>query len=293
MNPKISVVMPVWNGEKYLAEAIKSVLDQTLREFEFIIVNDGSTDATEEIIQTFADPRIVYLKNEANLGLSKSFNKGIAAATGEYLARMDADDIALPERFAKEAAFLDSHPEIGVVGSAVWRIDEKGAKLGLSRKALEPQALKWQSLFSTPLFHPAVMARAEVLKENPFDESLASSEDYELWSRLMFERGVKLANLPEPLLMYRVFPGSFTKSLTPEKRRNSINNSLANIERYAALTPADKKLLTEAFMGKPSLAESLAILKLYRRIRQEFIARESFIPSLRPFILGLAKRILR
>ena len=179
-NPTVSVVMPVLNGEKYLAEAMKSVLDQTFRDFEFIIINDGSTDSTEEIIQTFTDPRIVYLKNEANLGLSKSFNKGIAAARGRYIARMDADDVALPDRFEKELAFLESRPEIAVVGTAIWRIDENGRKLGLSRKATEPQALKWQCFFSTPLFHPTVMARAEVLKENPFDESLPSSEDYEL-----------------------------------------------------------------------------------------------------------------
>lgn len=293
MKPTISVVMPVLNGEKHLTEAIRSILDQSFGDFELIIINDGSTDKTEEIIKSFNDPRIVYVKNPTNLGLSKSFNIGIKQAQGEYIARMDADDIALPNRFEKQLAFLTSHSDINVLGSAIWRIDDVGQKLGISRKALEPQALKWQSLFSTPLFHPTVMARTKILKQNPFDENLHNSEDYELWSRLLFEKGCQLANLPEPLLMYRVFSSSFTKSLPTEKRLNSINNSLRNIERYMPLSPSDRELFTKVVIGKPSLRESFEILKLYRRIRNQFIIKESFAPSLQPFIMSLLKRLLK
>lgn len=293
MNPKVSVVMPVYNGEKYLAEAIRSILDQSFKDFELLVINDGSTDRTGDMLRSYTDPRIVILENETNLGLSKSFNKGIMASRGSYIARMDADDVAVPERFEKQMSFLAAHPEVDIVGSATWRIDGEGRRLGISRKALEPQALKWQSLFSTPLFHPTVMGKASVFKENPFDESLPSSEDYELWSRLIFEKNIKIANLPEPLLMYRAFPASFTQNLSPEKRANSLNNSLRNIERYLPLTTGEKGLFTKAFMGKPSLRESFEILKLYRRIRNQFIARESFVPSLKPFILGLLKRLLK
>ncbi len=293
MKPEISVVMPVLNGEKYLAEAMRSILEQSLSDFEFIIINDGSTDKTEEIIKSFNDSRIVYVNNPTNLGLSKSFNIGIRETRGEYIARMDADDIALPDRFEKQLDFLRSNPEIDIVGSAIWRIDKDGKKLGVSHKALLPKALEWQSLFSTPLFHPTVMGRTQVFKENHFDESLSSSEDYELWSRLMFEKGSKLANLSEPLLLYRVFPGSFTKSLSPEKRINSINNSLKNIERYTSLSQSEKELFTKAVMGKPSVRESFKILTLYMRIRNQFIAKESFTPSLKPFVLNLLKRLLK
>lgn len=293
MKPEISVVMPVYNGEKYLKEAIESILNQSFKNFEFIIINDGSTDKTAEIIQSYRDERIVYINNEKNLGLSKSFNIGIKVAQGSYIARMDADDLSLPERFEKQLNFLALHPEISIVGSAIERINEKGEKLGVSRKALEPQALKWQSLFSTPLFHPTVVGRAQIFKENLFDESLTNSEDYELWSRLMFEKGCKLSNLPEPLLLYRVFPNSFTKKLSPEKRANSTNNSLRNIGRYATLSTAEQELLMKAFTGKPSFRESFQILSLYRRIRNKFIAQESFTPSLKPFVLGLLKRLIK
>lgn len=292
MNPEISVVLPVYNGEKYFKEAVESVLGQTFGDFELIIVNDGSTDRTEALVKPFlADRRVHYLKNEENLGLSKSFNKGIRAASAAYVARMDADDVALPDRFAKQLAFLESHPEIGIVGSAAILIDENGRTVGRATKALEPKALRWQSLFSTPLIHPTVFARTDILKENPYDERLANSEDYELWSRLMFEKDARLANLAEPLLLYRVFPASFTKSLSPQKRLNSIANSLKNMERYIPLSDREKEVFTKSVIGKPSLKESFEMLKLYRRLRNEFIARESFTPSLKPFFMNLLKRL--
>src|SRR4051812_30773328 len=137
-NPKISVVMPVLNGEKYLREATESILNQTFKDFEFIIINDGSTDRTEEIIQSFADPRIVYIKNEKNVGLSRVFNQGIRAAQGTYIARMDADDISLLHRFEKELEYLENNPKIDIVGSAMMIIDAEGKKV---RKALRPEKL--------------------------------------------------------------------------------------------------------------------------------------------------------
>ena len=126
MNPKISVIMPVLNAELYLKTAIESVLSQTIPDFEFIIINDGSTDKTEEIIKSYQDPRIIYIKNDTNIGLSKSYNLGIRASKGEFIARMDADDISFKDRFESQLEFLEAHQEVGVVGGGVILIDESG-----------------------------------------------------------------------------------------------------------------------------------------------------------------------
>ena len=123
--PKVSVVMPAYNAEKYIGEAIESILNQTFRNFEFIIINDGSVDRTKEIIQEYDDPRIVLLENDKNSGIVVTLNKGVDAATGEYIARMDADDIALSNRIEQQVMFLNTHRNIGVVGSALQIFGEE------------------------------------------------------------------------------------------------------------------------------------------------------------------------
>src|SRR5215467_3612831 len=125
----LSVVMPAHNAEQFIREAIESVLEQTVSDFEFIILNDGSVDRTGEIICSYSDERIVYIDNEHNLGLPKSCNRGIAAARGNFIARMDADDVCVHDRFEKQLKFLRDHPEIGIVGSDMQVIDESGCRL--------------------------------------------------------------------------------------------------------------------------------------------------------------------
>jgi glycosyltransferase involved in cell wall biosynthesis len=124
--PKVSVVMSVYNGEKYLCEAIDSILNQTFENFEFLIVNDGSTDRTLEILQSYRDPRIKVINNERNIGLTASLNKGLKIAKGEYVARMDADDVSFPHRLEQQKAFLDRNPRVAMVGSWAEVIDESG-----------------------------------------------------------------------------------------------------------------------------------------------------------------------
>ncbi|MDO8424096.1 MAG: glycosyltransferase [bacterium] len=282
--PKISVIMPVLNGEKYLREAIESILGQSFDDFEFIIINDGSVDKTEEIIRSYKDARIVYIKNDKNLGLSRSFNIGINATKGLYIARMDADDISLPDRFKKQMEFLKTHPDIEIVGGKALLINKAGKKIGKLNKPETHVEIKWQSLFSTPLIHPTVMARATVLKDNLYDETLYNSEDYELWSRLIFQAGVKLANLPEPVLKYRVYPESFTQSLSFNKRQTSAMNAIANIERYTLLSGPEKEII----IRKPhTLREVGMVFGLYRRAAKEFQRKEKFKPNLSQYFLTL------
>jgi glycosyltransferase involved in cell wall biosynthesis len=269
----ISVVMPVLNGEKHLREAMESVLKQTFTDFEFIIINDGSTDTTAEIIKAYNDPRIVYIDNGANLGLAKSFNIGIQAARGIYIARMDADDISIKDRFARQVRYLEMHPDVGVLGSAAIRIDLSGKKLGKISRPTNHLDIKWRSLFSTPLIHPTVIARSEVLKNNPFDETLHNSEDYELWSRLLFTTDTRFANLPEPLLLYR--EAGFTQNLDKSRRAVSAGNTISNIERYTLVGNTERDVLILLRQDERlSLEHYWTIWHLYFRAAENFTKKE-------------------
>lgn len=197
--PMISVVMPVYNGEKYLREAIDSILNQTYRDFEFIILNDGSTDKTEEIVLSYTDPRIVYVKNEENLQIVKTLNKGIGLARGKYIARMDADDISVAERFEKQLRFMEENPDIGVCGT--W-LETFGAKKHIWRYPVLHEEIKTALLFNSSLGHPSVMIKKEFFNYCLYQEKYNKAEDYALWAEGIDK--VKFHNLPEILLLYRL-----------------------------------------------------------------------------------------
>lgn len=157
---KISVVMPAYNAEKYIGQAIESILNQTYSNFEFIIINDGSNDKTKEVILSYKDDRIIYLENERNFGIVVTLNKGLEKANGEYIARMDADDIAEPNRFEKQIKYLDKNIEIGVLGSGICTFGENIE----SKKRLfttNADQLKAELIFSSCIAHPTVMIRKE------------------------------------------------------------------------------------------------------------------------------------
>lgn len=208
--PKISVILPAYNAEKYINEAIDSILTQTYRDFELIILNDCSKDRTEEIILSYEDDRIVYLKNQVNMGVAATLNRGLAAAKGEYVARMDADDISLPERFEKQAAYLDEHPGTAVLGAALERFGE-GIPTQLRRFSATPAEMKVDLLFTCGLAHPSVMMRRAVICElGGYDLEFEGMEDYELWCRVAREHQV--TTLDEVLLRYRIHPQQVTKN---------------------------------------------------------------------------------
>jgi len=203
--PKISVILPVYNGEKYLTEAIDSILSQTYRDFELIIINDCSFDGTSEILSSYTDARIRIVNNSSNLKLSRSLNKGIELSQGQFIARMDADDISLPERFEKQIAFLESHPDIGAVGCQVKKIDEDGKFIRNLLRETRPEVIKWGLFFGPPLAHPSVMMRATVIKSaGGYSNDTLAAVDYECWTRLI--KVTKFSNLPEFLFLYRVHP---------------------------------------------------------------------------------------
>lgn len=185
MNLKVTVLMSVHNGEKYLREAIESILNQTFKDFEFIIVNDGSADSSKEIIFSYDDPRIVYVENETNIGLTKSLNKGLKLAKGEYIARMDADDISLPERLEKQTNFLNKNQDIALVGSLSQTIDTQGNTLNNNQESLFKEKIYYNLYFGNVFPHSSVMFRKTAVESvGGYDENFRQAQDLDLWSRL-------------------------------------------------------------------------------------------------------------
>ncbi len=208
--------MSVHNGARYLREAISSILNQTEKEFEFIIVNDASTDESESIISSFNDPRIVLIKNPQNLGLTKSLNIALQKSTGTYIVRMDADDIALPERLTVQKNFLDTHPDIVCVGSALRIIDEHGNEHGTKSVFTDPLLLNFYMRLKNQMAHPTVMFRKDIiLSVGGYDETFRYAQDYDLWSRLL-DKGYLFSNINTPLLLYRSHTGSITQGKTKD-----------------------------------------------------------------------------
>lgn len=235
--PLVSVILPVYNAALYLRQAVDSILGQTFTDFELLLINDGSTDDSENIIQSYNDGRIRYVKNEGNSGLIFSLNKGIELACGEWIARMDADDISLPERLEKQLTFLTSNPLVELLATTVKLIDDQTRQLpdweDDKRHTTAAQIRKFLPM-NNCIAHPTVMGKASVFKKYKYQPDLTGeykyvhnqkySEDYDLWLRLAAD-GVIIEKLVEPLLLYRVLPTSITRF-----RKVNIFNRIANIK---------------------------------------------------------------
>jgi len=218
MHPLVTVLMPVYNGEKHLAEAVQSILDQTYRNFEFLVMDDGSTDGSAEIIASFKDERIMLNRAENNEGITKTLNRGIGIAKGFYIARMDCDDISHPQRLMRQVNFLEEHPETGVLGTAIEQIKKNGPGKTKRWPATDAE-IKINMLFQNPLYHPTVMVRREALANTRYPESMRYAQDYSLWTAL--SPVTRFANLPEALLRYRTHPGQVTKTKAAEQATNA------------------------------------------------------------------------
>ncbi|MCG3772759.1 MAG: putative glycosyltransferase EpsE [Nitrosomonadaceae bacterium] len=205
--PSVSILMPVYNGERFLREAIDSVLRQTCRDFELLILNDGSTDASRTIVNSYTDSRIRLIDNEQNRGLPATLNRGLAEASSGLIARQDADDLSFPTRLAKQVEFLSHHPDVALVGTQARFIDERGYSNGsILRRACSHDSIKWDLLFDNSFTHSSVMFRKEVIQGEfgGYDETFSRCEDYDLWSRVAMRH--RVANLRETLVSYRLHP---------------------------------------------------------------------------------------
>jgi len=232
--PKISVLLPVYNGGEYLQTAIDSILNQSYSDFEFIIINDASTDNSEKLICSYTDSRIRYIKNEQNIGLIRTLNKGLDLCNGDYIARMDQDDIANDKRLEKQNDILDKNPEIGVCGS--WFTLFGTRNNHVAKHPEHPEHIKIGMLAYCAIGHPTVMMRKSSLQGLKYDEDYQAAEDYEFWTRLL--RITKFYNIQESLLDYRLHE---TNMSVKENSIQSINTTRI-VENQLAYIGLDRNL---------------------------------------------------
>lgn len=204
-NSLVSVIIPCYNTSKYVEQAIRSIMNQTYKNLEIIVTDDYSTDDTLEILQNLAkeDSRIRLYKNERNLKIIKTLNQMVQKSNGEYIARMDADDISAPDRIEKQLEYLQKHKEIDVCGTNAVIIDENNNKIGKSILPSSFDEVVFYSKYFCPVYHPTILGKSWVFKENPYSEDFVHIEDYELWVRLLFLKNVKISNIEEKLFFYR------------------------------------------------------------------------------------------
>jgi len=222
MSPEVSIVMSVYNGDYYLGAAIESILGQSFANFEFIIVDDGSTDSTWDILSKYArcDERILLSRNPENVGLTRSLNKGLRKARGRFIARQDGDDISFPERLASQMAYLQRHDAVGLLGTAYYKVDSQGRRSPrIYRHPQTDTEIRWKMLFHNAFCHTSVIFRREVFEAGNdfYDEDLPYSQDYDLWARVL--RRTRAANLPEPLVAFRMHESSIRHAHGEEQSR--------------------------------------------------------------------------
>ncbi|MDB5282007.1 MAG: glycosyl transferase family 2 [Bacteroidota bacterium] len=284
--PAITVLMPVYNAQLHLKEAIESILNQTFTDFEFLIINDGSTDNSEQIIKSYSDPRINYVKNEANIKLIATLNNGFAIAKGQYIARMDADDISLPERLAKQFAFMESHPEVSLAGTWFESIGEINAP---GKYESDINLIRLKMLYQTQFCHPSVIIRKEAIKSIPvpFDPAFIHAEDYELFSQLTYH-GIT-TNIPEVLIKYRVHAANVSIVYRDIQIENSIRIRLDNFKIIGVDATADEAVALELLAyqkydqlrDKISLLESLLTKMAFASRNNKFIAQQVLLSFVR------------
>jgi glycosyltransferase involved in cell wall biosynthesis len=210
--PLVSIILPAYNCEKYIAASVASIIEQVYDNFELIIINDGSTDKTAAILKTLTDQRIKIITNDGIKGLIYSLNRAIDESKGEYIARMDADDIATNDRIEKQVHWLLHHPDTSVVGTFIKIIDSNGNEKDnwqLDRATSSVASIRKAMIRENCLAHPTIMARADILRTYKYSATQKNIEDYDLWLRILAD-GLIIEKIPQPLLYYREHANSVT-----------------------------------------------------------------------------------
>lgn len=245
--PLVSVIMPVYNTEAYLGEAIRSVLDQHFTDLELIVVDDGSADGSADVISSFTDPRIRFERHTSNRGVSRTLNRALELASGTYIARHDSDDVSLPDRIAKQVAYLQAHPECGIVGTYASTTTPEGEDLSvIEHHPTSDAGIRFAQFFDSAFVSSTVIFKRSLLENTGgFDEDPARPiwDDYDMWSRLV--RYTKATNLPEYLLRYRMLGSGLTgttthaRDMVMEQRRRNIRFAIPAVnERILELSAA-------------------------------------------------------
>jgi glycosyltransferase involved in cell wall biosynthesis len=249
MRPSISVVLPVYNCPHYVGEAIDSILAQSFTDFELIVIDDGSTDETPRVLERVRDSRVRRYAQE-NRGLAATLNRGIELARGRYIARQDQDDISKPERFSKQVAFLDAHPDCALIGTwaQIWR--ERAPTDRVHQHPSDNATLKFELLLNNPFVHSSVMIRKSALDRVGAyctDRNRQPPEDFELWSRIA--RVYAVANIPEVLHIYREIEGSMSRLGESPFMKHVVTICAENIAWAAGSEPSDPQVVNIAALA--------------------------------------------
>jgi hypothetical protein len=305
-DPRVSVVMAVYNAERYLEQAVRSILDQTYGDFELIMIDDGSTDRSPAMLKSFSDgDRRLNVHRQPNSGLIASLNKACALARGTYVARMDADDISLPRRFEKQVQYLDARKEIGVLGTWIQDIGADEQPGPIWPLPTDPATIPWFLMFGNCLAHPSVMMRRELIQSLAYRAEAIHVEDYDLWIRASSMSGV--ANIPEVLLKYRILSQSVSsrhlavqETQAAELQRSLRQHLVGTTEAVEPVTAEMLLRLYEAYRRKHSMdsgAESEIALDVLRRLYLSGELRQA-LPRVLPlfprlFSLQAVRKVLR
>jgi hypothetical protein len=289
--------MAVFNGERYLREAVDSVLAQTFEDFELLVVDDGSTDSSRDLLASYRDPRVRRIENSRNLGLTPSLNIGLRAARGELVARMDADDVAEPQRLAVQVTAMAADPGLVLIGSSYRLINEFGAVTGLTSRDLDDFRIRWVSLFRTPLAHTTAIFRRSLVTSRGcyYDEHRPTAQDYGLWLRLLDHgRGRVLA---EPLMRYRVHPQNVTHTRRDSQKANLHATAVDNLHhRWPGLAAArgNLELLLSLYHGQRQVAPADVprLVRALEGVKREFARRWSLSPTQRRWLDRQAAGVL-
>jgi glycosyltransferase involved in cell wall biosynthesis len=288
MIPRVSVVMPVYNVAPHVEATISSVLAQTFTDFELLVLDDCSTDGTAAVVQAMRDPRIRFIQNARNLGRAGTDNAALPYVRGEYIAKMDGDDLCHPERLARQVAYLDSHPDVNVMGA--W-MQNFGASTYLNRYPTTPAAAQVLTLFTLPTGNPSVMLRTRLFREQgmTYDGSLRQTEDYDFFAR--YVRALRIATLPEALIQYRVPPDAVKTAILTE-RATVADEVRERLLRDWGVVTSERELRvhnTIAMLGRPLGDITLAEVEAWLR---KLIAFNDQQPLFEPAALrqGLGER---
>jgi glycosyltransferase involved in cell wall biosynthesis len=274
--PRVSAITGTYNGERFLRPAIESILNQTFRDFELIVIDDCSTDSTVRILAEFKDARLTIVRNARNLGIAETLNKGLALARAEYIALQDHDDVSDRTRFQHQVDFLDAHPDVAVVGSACRAIDESGALKWDHPVACENIELKWKLLFDNPFRHTSLMLRrraVEAVAKYSLNPQYRFAEDYDLVSRIA--NLYRVANVPMRLVDWRIYPTS-ASGLNGEQQWNAgFEIARQNICRLLRFNEIELRLQ----LGLRALTNSVDLTISGRDVRDSIRLLESLIAA--------------
>jgi glycosyltransferase involved in cell wall biosynthesis len=256
--PRVSVLMPIYNAERYLASSLDSILGQTFTDFELLAIYEPSQDQTREILRRYTDPRLHIIVNQTRLGVSKTLAKGLSLANGELIARMDADDIAFADRFQIQVNYLDQHPDIGLLGSAFQVINHAGKVLGTQRVPIDPVSICWRLLFGNCIAHPMVMFRKQVALElGGYDIQLVAGEDYDFWVR--FAAHSKIAQTSQVLGQWRDHAANLSTTEPIKSKEQYIWTVIKSIRLQTGLE-IDFETALVLFRGVSHPASNLTVL---------------------------------